>query len=272
MSITAVPISMRLVFAPTAASRGKGRGELSGEVMHTKIGAVGAQFFSRNGEIDGLQQGVFRRARLRLRRGGPVTEGEEADLLHDEAGWGTWIRTKTNRVRVCCATVTPFPNGLSSLINGLCGYLDKSPAPGSGQITARWLRRSTRSILPLASAEEGPFLDPSRPANARRCDGPVAGYNRDCETRMRGPDRARSNGIIDYRNGDGAALLTRTADTCDQKPMPPCSMARRRNLPASGRHAMLARPSKKRDGRRCRKNAQAFNSPATSWYLWETFT
>ena len=24
-------------------------------------------------------------------------------------GWGTWIRTKTNRVRVCCATVTPFP-------------------------------------------------------------------------------------------------------------------------------------------------------------------
>src|SRR5579872_2319184 len=26
------------------------------------------------------------------------------------SGWGTWIRTKTNRVRVCCATVTPFPN------------------------------------------------------------------------------------------------------------------------------------------------------------------
>jgi hypothetical protein len=26
-----------------------------------------------------------------------------------ERGWGTWIRTKTNRVRVCCATVTPFP-------------------------------------------------------------------------------------------------------------------------------------------------------------------
>ena len=29
-----------------------------------------------------------------------------------ESGWGTWIRTKTNRVRVCCATVTPFPNGI----------------------------------------------------------------------------------------------------------------------------------------------------------------
>ena len=26
-----------------------------------------------------------------------------------DRGWGTWIRTKTNRVRVCCATVTPFP-------------------------------------------------------------------------------------------------------------------------------------------------------------------
>src|ERR1700730_14540523 len=34
-------------------------------------------------------------------------------------GWGTWIRTKTNRVRVCCATVTPFPNGLLSKFNSL---------------------------------------------------------------------------------------------------------------------------------------------------------
>ena len=35
------------------------------------------------------------------------------------AGWGTWIRTKTNRVRVCCATVTPFPNGFPNNFNGL---------------------------------------------------------------------------------------------------------------------------------------------------------
>jgi hypothetical protein len=34
-------------------------------------------------------------------------------------GWGTWIRTKTNRVRVCCATVTPFPNQLLSNFNTL---------------------------------------------------------------------------------------------------------------------------------------------------------
>ena len=34
-------------------------------------------------------------------------------------GWGTWIRTKTNRVRVCCATVTPFPNGIAEQIQWL---------------------------------------------------------------------------------------------------------------------------------------------------------
>src|SRR5262245_19241882 len=36
--------------------------------------------------------------------------------LFSECGWGTWIRTKTNRVRVCCATVTPFPNGIAEQI------------------------------------------------------------------------------------------------------------------------------------------------------------
>jgi hypothetical protein len=75
-----------------------------------------------------------------------------------QAGWGTWIRTKTNRVRVCCATVTPFPNGLPSVINSLCGYPGKSHAAGSGQSTARWSQRSTRLILPLASAEAGAFF------------------------------------------------------------------------------------------------------------------
>src|SRR5690348_2877536 len=32
---------------------------------------------------------------------------------------GTWIRTKTNRVRVCCATVTPFPNGFTEQIQSV---------------------------------------------------------------------------------------------------------------------------------------------------------
>jgi hypothetical protein len=44
-------------------------------------------------------------------------------LLLYMVGWGTWIRTKTNRVRVCCATVTPFPK-LSRNINEILDKLD----------------------------------------------------------------------------------------------------------------------------------------------------
>ena len=40
-------------------------------------------------------------------------------------GWGTWIRTKTNRVRVCCATVTPFPNGIAGRIQWLIELLGR---------------------------------------------------------------------------------------------------------------------------------------------------
>jgi len=64
MSITAVPISMRLVFAPTAASREKRRGELAHEVMDPKIGSVRTQFLGGNGQVDGLQECVCGRARL----------------------------------------------------------------------------------------------------------------------------------------------------------------------------------------------------------------
>jgi hypothetical protein len=79
------------------------------------------------------------------------------------AGWGTWIRTKTNRVRVCCATVTPFPNRLPSAINSLFGCPGRSHAAGPGQITARWSERSTRLVLPLASAEAEAFLRSALP-------------------------------------------------------------------------------------------------------------
>jgi hypothetical protein len=64
MSITAVPISMRLVFAPTAASSGERRGELAGEVMDPKIGSVRAQFLCGNGQVDGLQERLRGRAGL----------------------------------------------------------------------------------------------------------------------------------------------------------------------------------------------------------------
>jgi hypothetical protein len=52
----------------------KRRGKLAGEVMDPKIGPVGAQFLGGNGEVDGLQERVRRRAGLRLRRGRPVPE------------------------------------------------------------------------------------------------------------------------------------------------------------------------------------------------------
>ncbi len=53
--------------------------------MHAEIGAVGAERLGRDGELDRLQQGVGGRARLRLRRRGPMAEGEEADVFH--GGW-----------------------------------------------------------------------------------------------------------------------------------------------------------------------------------------
>ena len=55
MSMTAVPISMRLVFAPTAASSGKRRAELAGEMMDLKIGSVRAQLLGGNGQLDRLR-------------------------------------------------------------------------------------------------------------------------------------------------------------------------------------------------------------------------
>ena len=43
MSITAVPISIRLVLAPTAASSGNGEASWLGEVVHPEVGPVGAR-------------------------------------------------------------------------------------------------------------------------------------------------------------------------------------------------------------------------------------
>jgi hypothetical protein len=57
----------------------------------------------------------------------------------------------------------PFPNGLPSAINSLFGYPGKSHAAGAGQITARWSERSTRLILPLASAQAEAFLRSALP-------------------------------------------------------------------------------------------------------------
>ena len=69
-------------FRADGRQQGKRRGELACKMMNAKIGAVSAQFLGRDGEIDGLQQRVRRRAGLRLRRGRPVPERQESDFFH----------------------------------------------------------------------------------------------------------------------------------------------------------------------------------------------
>ena len=80
--MTAVPISMRLVFAPQRREQRKRRAELAREVMHSEIGPVRAEFFGGDGKLDRLQQRIGRSPGLRLWRRGPVAEGEEADVFH----------------------------------------------------------------------------------------------------------------------------------------------------------------------------------------------
>jgi hypothetical protein len=72
-------------------------------------------------------------------------------------GWGTWIRTKTNRVRVCCATVTPFPNGFPNKFNRLWNCSDKA-ATREAQISAGpWWRPSIPYLRALASTVDAAF-------------------------------------------------------------------------------------------------------------------
>jgi hypothetical protein len=61
--------------------QGERRGKLSREVMNAKIGSVHAQFLSCNRKLNGLRERIRSRAGLRLRRGRPMPEGEESDLL-----------------------------------------------------------------------------------------------------------------------------------------------------------------------------------------------
>ena len=60
----------------------KRRAELTGEMVDAKIRPVRAELLGRDGEVDRLQKHVARRARPRVRRVGPVTEGEKADVFH----------------------------------------------------------------------------------------------------------------------------------------------------------------------------------------------
>ena len=60
----------------------EGRGELLGEVMDAEVGAIGAELLGRDRKVDGLQEHVARRTHRRLRRGRPMAERQETDLLH----------------------------------------------------------------------------------------------------------------------------------------------------------------------------------------------
>jgi hypothetical protein len=60
----------------------KRRSELAGEVMDPEVGAVRAQLLGGDGQVDGLQERVRGRASVRLRRGRPMSEGEESNFLH----------------------------------------------------------------------------------------------------------------------------------------------------------------------------------------------
>ena len=83
--MTAVPISIRLGLRADSRQQRKRRAELAGEVMHTEVGAVRAELLGRDRQVDGLQERVGRRARLRLRRGRPMAEREEADFFRNVA-------------------------------------------------------------------------------------------------------------------------------------------------------------------------------------------
>src|SRR3954454_1877927 len=83
MSITPVPISIRLVRAPTAARSGNGEASWRGELVDPVVRAVDADLLGRHRQVDGLQQRVGGGPRLGLRRGRPVAERQETDVLHD---------------------------------------------------------------------------------------------------------------------------------------------------------------------------------------------
>ena len=52
-------------------------------MVHAEERSVGAKFLGCDRQVDGLQKRVGRRSRLRMRRRGPVSEREEADLFHE---------------------------------------------------------------------------------------------------------------------------------------------------------------------------------------------
>ena len=112
------------------------RGELLGEVVDPEVGAVGTEVLDRLGELDRLDERVRRRPDLRVRRGRPVTERQEPDLLHQ----------RILRARRLAAAI--------------------SPARGRGRTRTATLRRRSRARRSRTSPPSG------RPSRTARPSGP----------------------------------------------------------------------------------------------------
>ncbi len=74
-------------FRSDRSQQRKRRSQLARKMMDAKIGAVRAELLRGDGELNGLQQRVRGRARLRLRGGRPVTEGDENPIF-----FMRWVR------------------------------------------------------------------------------------------------------------------------------------------------------------------------------------
>ena len=66
--------------------------------MDAEVGAVRTEFLGRDGEFDGLQQGVRARPRVRAWAVCPMPEGEKSDALHQCAQRSSRVLDSMNRL------------------------------------------------------------------------------------------------------------------------------------------------------------------------------
>src|SRR5262245_58571824 len=133
--------------------------------MDSEIGAVGAKLLGRNRELDRLQQRVRRRPRLRLRRRGPMAEGEKSDVFHGR-----------NQVRFEAGLFTPFWSCGSLLLAGPFQVMRVKTDSGLAAALANGARRQEY----VDKSAEGP-------------DRPDNGASEQCK--QRGVGRAKKQSI-----------------------------------------------------------------------------